>query len=148
MKKLALLLALLLFTVGNAQILEPVTWSTSVEKISDKEYELIAIADIETNWHLYAQNVPKDGPIPTTFLFKSSPNYLKKGNTKEDLGHTLSDPIFNMEIKFFETKALFKQRILIKEKAPFKINATVEFMVCDDSRCLPPTEIDLVFNIK
>ncbi|MDO6817998.1 protein-disulfide reductase DsbD domain-containing protein [Zobellia sp. 1_MG-2023] len=148
MKKAVLILVLLVFATGNSQILEPVKWSTKVVKISDKEYDLMAIATIDAKWHLYSQTVPEDGPIPTTFLFKSSTNYLKKGNTKEEEGHTISDPVFNMEIKFFETKALFKQRILIKEKKPFKVNATVEFMVCDDSRCLPPTEVDLVFNIK
>lgn len=148
MKKLTLLLTLLVYAIGNAQILEPLTWSTSVNKISDKEYELVAEADIETNWHLYSQYVPKEGPIPTTFSFKSSPNYLKKGNTKEAIGETINDPVFNMEIKFFETKALFKQRILIKEKMPFSVYATVEFMVCDDTRCLPPSEEGLIFNIK
>ncbi|MDO6516005.1 protein-disulfide reductase DsbD domain-containing protein [Zobellia uliginosa] len=148
MKNVILILVLLVFSIGNSQILEPVKWSTKVVKISDKEYELMAIATIDAKWHLYSQTVPKDGPIPTTFLFKSSTNYLKKGNTMEEEGHTINDPVFNMEIKFFEIKALFKQRILIKEKAPFKVNATVEFMVCDDSRCLPPTEVDLVFNIK
>ena len=148
MKKLTLLLALLVITVGNAQILEPVKWTTSVKKISDKEYELIATASIEPNWHLYSQTVPENGPIPTTFSFASSPNFLKKGNTKEDAGHTINDPVFDMVIKFFETQASFKQRILIKKQAPFKVEATVEFMVCDDSRCLPPTEVDLVFNIK
>ncbi|WP_405605800.1 protein-disulfide reductase DsbD domain-containing protein [Polaribacter sp. Asnod1-A03] len=148
MKKLILLLALFVFTIGNAQIFEPVKWSTSVTKISDKEYELEAIANIEENWHLYSQTVPKNGPIATIFSYQSSPSFLKKGNTKEEVGHTINDPVFNMEIKFFETKASFKQRILIKEKVPFKVNATVEFMVCDDSRCLPPTEVDLVFNIQ
>lgn len=148
MKKLILVLGLLAITTVNSQILDPVKWSTSVKKISDKEYELIATASIDTNWHLYSQTVPEGGPIATTFSFKSSPSFLKKGNTKEDSGHTVNDPVFNMEIKFFETKALFKQRILIKQKVPFKINGTVEFMVCDDSRCLPPTEVDLVFNIK
>lgn len=148
MKKLILVLTIFVFAIGNSQILEPVKWSTSVKKISDKEYELIATATIEKNWHLYSQNVPENGPIPTTFSFKSSPNYLKKGNTKEDTGHTINDPVFDMKIKFFETKALFKQRILIKNKVPLWLNAVVEFMVCDDSRCLPPTEVDLIFEVK
>ena len=148
MKKVILILLLLVFAIGNSQILEPVKWSTKVVKISDKEYELMATATSDAKWLLYSQTVPESGPIPTTFLFKSSSNYLKKGNTKEEVGHTINDPIFNMKIKFFETKATFKQRILLKNKAPFKVEATVEFMVCDDSKCLPPTEIDLVFNIK
>ena len=148
MKKFIYIVIFLSFTLGHSQILEPVKWLTSVEKVSNIEYVLVAKATIQKGWHLYSQHVPENGPIPTTFSFKSSSNYLKKGNTKEDEGHTVDDKIFDMKIKYFETKALFKQRIQLKNKTPFKVNATVEFMVCDDSRCLPPTEIDLVFEIK
>lgn len=148
MKKLILVLALALSFTSYSQILEPVKWSTSVNKISDTEYELIATATIDENWHLYSQNVPDNGPIATSFVFEGNANYLKKGNTKEDKGHTVNDPVFGMIIKFFETKASFKQRIKLKNKKAFSVNAVVEFMVCDDSRCLPPTEVDLVFDVK
>lgn len=148
MKKVILILALFVITAGNSQIVDPVKWSTKVVKISDSEYELIADASIAANWHLYSQSVPEDGPIATMFSFKTNVNYLKKGNTKEGEGHTINDPIFNMKIKYFETKASFRQRIQLKNKVPFKINGVVEFMVCDDSRCLPPAEVDLVFYIK
>ncbi|APY11343.1 cytochrome C biogenesis protein [Seonamhaeicola sp. S2-3] len=148
MKKLLILLALVCFANGFAQILDPIKWSTSVEKISDTEYELIATATIEENWHLYSQTVPEGGPIATSFTFESNGNYLKKGNTKEEKGHTVHDKIFDMEIKFFKTQAAFKQRIKLKGKTPFNINASVEFMVCDDARCLPPTEKELTFAIK
>ncbi|MDO6803455.1 protein-disulfide reductase DsbD family protein [Wenyingzhuangia sp. 1_MG-2023] len=120
MKKCILLLALLVFTMGNSQILELVKWATKVVKTSEKEYQLIATATIDENWHLYSQNVPENAPVPTTFSFKSNANYLKKGNTKEGLGHTIDDPIFDMEIKYFETKAIFKQRIQLKIKSRSK----------------------------
>ena len=148
MKKLFLILVLAISFNGFSQILEPVRWSTSVEKISDSEYELIATASIDPHWHLYSQNVPEGGPIATSFTFEGNANYLKKGNTNEEEGHTINDPIFDMIIKYFETKASFKQRIKLKNKNTFNVNAVVEFMVCDESRCLPPTEVDLVFNIK
>lgn len=148
MKKIILFLALIVAFVGQAQILNPVKWTTSVTKISDSEYELIATATIKSGWHLYSQNVPQDGPIPTKFAFEGNVNYLKKGNTVEDRGHTIQDPIFGMEITYFEKKAAFKQRIKVKGKAPFQVKGTVEFMVCDDSRCLPPTEVDLIFKVK
>ncbi|WP_066220054.1 protein-disulfide reductase DsbD domain-containing protein [Formosa haliotis] len=148
MKKLIVLITLLIASVGYSQILEPVKWSTSVNKISDSEYELLATASIEEGWHLYSQSVPADGPIPTRFSFVSNGKYLKKGNTIEEKGHTIDDPIFEMEIKYFDTKAVFKQRIKLKSNTPFKVNGTVEFMVCDDSRCLPPTEVDLEFIIE
>ena len=148
MKKLLLILVLTIGINGFSQILEPVKWSASVNKISDTEYELIATASIDANWHLYSQSVPENGPIPTSFTFKGSANYLKKGNTNEEEGHTINDPIFDMRIKYFETKATFKQRIKLKTTKPFKVNAIVEFMVCDDARCLPPTEVDLVFEVN
>lgn len=98
--------------------------------------------------HLYSQVVPEDGPIPTRFSYQSNEKYLKKGNTQEESGETVFDPVFEMDIKYFDSKATFKQRIRLKGKVPFTVKGTVEFMVCDESRCLPPTEVELVFNVK
>jgi len=148
MKKAILILVLLVFTIGNSQILEPVKWSTDVIKISDKEYELIATAIINAKWHLYSQDVPDNGPIPTTFNYNDDNGAFKiLGSTTEKEGHTIDDPVFNMKIKYFENKATFKQKVeVLGSKTSLK--AFVEFMVCDDTRCLPPTEVDLVFNIN
>ena len=148
MKNIILVLALVLSFNAFSQIHDPVKWSTSVNKISDTEVELIASATIQGEWHLYSQTVPENGPIPTKFVFQGNGNYLKKGNTKEDEGHTIDDPVFGMRIKYFGEKALFKQRVKLKTKEAFNIEAVVEFMVCNDTQCLPPTEIDLVFEIK
>ncbi|WP_227806514.1 protein-disulfide reductase DsbD domain-containing protein, partial [Algibacter lectus] len=148
MKNLILLLTLFSFVIGNSQISDPVKWTTSVEKLSETEYLLVSKATIESGWHLYSQNVPDDGPIPTTFTYDDSNSEFKiLGNTSEEKGHIVDDPVFDMTIKFFEESALFKQKVKI-EKGLTSINGFVEFMVCDDTRCLPPTEIDLVFNIS
>ncbi|CAH8282155.1 thiol:disulfide interchange protein DsbD [Mariniflexile fucanivorans] len=148
MKKIITFLIFIAAFASHAQVLKPVKWTTSVNKISDTEYELVATATIDKGWHLYSQTVPEDGPIATSFTFEGNTNYLKKGNTSEDKGHTVQDPVFDMEITYFDKKANFKQRIKLKGKVPFVVKGTVEFMVCDDSRCLPPTEVDLVFNVK
>lgn len=130
-----------------AQIHDPVKWSTSTQKISETEYDLIVTATIEAKWHLYSQNVPADGPIPTSFSFKTIPDFKLIGKTTEEKGVTVHDPVFEMQIKYFENKATFKQRIKVLSDKSFKIAGTVEFMVCDDASCLPPTEIDLAFLI-
>ena len=140
------LLALLIFSLnGFSQILDPIDWSTSVEKISDTEYDLVITATIDAGWHLYSQNVPEDGPIPTTFRFETSEAYELIDNTKEDEGHEIDDPVFMMRIKYFEDKAVFKQRVSFKG-SPESVKGSVEFMVCDDSRCLPPNDEPLVFE--
>ncbi|WP_299554153.1 thioredoxin family protein [Seonamhaeicola sp.] len=147
MKKLLVLLVLAVSTSSFSQILEPVKWSTSVERISDTEYKLISKASIEPKWHLYSQDVPEGGPIPTTFAYDVSKGGFKTiDKTIEPEGHTVDDPVFDMKIKFFEDEAIFEQNIEVTG-ATDVVYGTVEFMVCDDSRCLPPETIDLVFNI-
>ena len=148
MKNLLYLVVFLFSVQGFSQIHDPVKWKTSVNKISDQEYELVATAAIQGQWHLYSQSVPENGPIPTNFVFESNSNYLKKGNTKEGTGHEIDDKVFNMRIKYFDKSADFKQRIRIKNKDAFKVNAVVEYMVCNDTQCLPPKEVDLIFEVK
>ncbi len=147
-KQLLLLIALLAFTVGNSQILEPVKWTASIEKISDTQYNLVSKATIDPGWHLYSQNVPEDGPIPTTFTFDDANGAFKfVGNTGEEAGRVVNDPVFQMRIKFFEKSAVFVQRVELLGDVK-TVNGTVEFMVCDDSRCLPPTEVELEFHLN
>ena len=150
MKRTASLLALLLliFQWGFSQILEPVEWSTSVEKISDDTYILVSKTNIEKGWHLYAQDVPEDGPIPTTFSYNLDEEVVLLGLTKELEGHIVDDPVFLMKIKYFEEYAEFRQAIKVSNNRLSSVLGEVEFMVCDDTRCLPPSYVDLEFNLN
>ncbi|WP_372795487.1 cytochrome c biogenesis protein CcdA [Lutibacter sp.] len=149
MRKLFLFFTLfsVIFT-SFSQIHDPVKWSTSVEKVSDSEYDLVISSTIEENWHLYSQNVPENGPIPTSFTFEITKDFELIGATSEEEGHTVNDPVFEMKIKFFENKAVFKQRIKVLSASAINIVGEVEFMVCDDANCLPPTLVDLNFQIS
>ena len=53
------------------QMYNPVKWTTSVEKITEKEYLLKAEAKIQSGWHLYGQYIEEGGPSPTAFTFKN-----------------------------------------------------------------------------
>jgi thiol:disulfide interchange protein DsbD len=149
MKNLIITLCgLLVFSLTtNAQVLEPVKWETSVEKISDTEYDLISTAAVDDGWHLYSQSVPDDGPIPTTFIYKATTDYELSGTTQEEEGHTVDDPVFLMKIKFFEDKAEFRQRIKVLNQELSIVEGEVEFMACNDEKCLAPEYIDLRFDI-
>lgn len=139
----------LLFTIGAfSQIIDPVKWSTSVKQNSDTEYVLMATATIDKGWHLYSQNVPEDGPIPTSFNFDTSQGGFELlGKTLEEEGHTVDDPVFEMKIKFFENSAVFQQKVKLTSNITV-IKGVVEFMVCNDVMCSAPTEIDLVFTLN
>lgn len=134
------------FTLSG-QIHNPVKWQTGINKISETEYDLEAKATIEKGWHLYSQNVPDGGPIPTTFTFETHSGYKSIGEVKESKGITEKDPVFDMVIKYFENVATFTKRIQLTGNKGITIKGEVEFMVCDDTNCLPPDYVDLVFNI-
>ena len=150
MKKILVVLILLLGLQAKAQIYDPVKWTTAVEKISDSQFDLIITATLEKGWHLYAQHIEgDDGRIPTAVTFKSSLNtYQLIGKTIEGEGHTEHDKVFDMVIKSFEKEAVFKQRINLLTDKEIIINEIVNFMVCDDALCLPPTDVDLTFTVK
>ncbi|OIQ30787.1 MAG: thiol:disulfide interchange protein [Bacteroidetes bacterium MedPE-SWsnd-G2] len=149
MKQLFTYFLFLVMSVGalQAQVLEPVKWASNIEKISEDEYNLIFNATIDDNWHLYSQNVPEGGPIATEFLFEESQGFELIGKTIEEEGHESMDPVFEMEIKFFEHKAKFQQRIKVTNSELSVIKLEVGYMACDDARCLPPTYEDVEFNL-
>ena len=146
-KRVLLLLTVLLSFASFSQILDPVDWSTSVEKISETKYKLITKATIDKGWHLYSQEVPDDGPIATLFTYVNDGSFALSGKTKEGKGITGFDPVFNMNITYFSDHAKFEQIVDVTGKTR-NIAASVYFMVCDDSRCLSPTEIALNFELQ
>ncbi len=149
MKKIYLFLLLATVSLASvqSQVLDPVKWSTSIKKISETEYDLISKATIEDKWHLYSQVVPDNGPLPTNLTFEENSAYKLVGKAKESKGHTVHDPVFDMVITFFEHTATFTQRVKLTGDKGTTVKGEVEFMVCDDTRCLPPSYVDLVFKI-
>jgi thiol:disulfide interchange protein DsbD len=135
--------------VASAQIHKPVVWDTSVEKINETDFNLIISATIEDGWHLYSQDVPEGGPIATSIsINEEKEKFQLIGKPSEDQGHEEFDNVFKMRIKFFEEKASFKQKIRLLTSNKIKIEGTLEFMVCDDTFCLPPTEVDISFEVQ
>ena len=152
MKKiLAFLFCLTISFTAVSQIYNPIEWKTSVEKVSENTYSLVSTATIKEGWHLYAQEVPKGGPIPTTFTYDDEGGKIKiVGNTSEPEGKIKFTTLFSdegMNIKSFANKAVFKQTVELADMAVTQVNAFVEFIACTDEQCLPPKEIELSFDL-
>ena len=132
----------------SAEILNPITWSFSNKQISDTEFNLMFTANIEDSWHLYSQFIAEGGPVATSFKFKPSKDYELVGKvTESPKPKEVYEKVFEMKVAFFEQKAVFTQKIKLKSAtAVFK--GAVRFMACDDSQCLPPTDVDFSFNLK
>mgnify|MGYP003473640011 FL=1 len=148
MKKIFTALTLLLFSgFANAQINNPVTWSYSAKKIADKTYEIHMTANIDGNWHLYAQDAG-EGPEPTTFSFTTNPLISFDGKVKEVGKMEKSyDKNFNSVLKYYAKKDDFVQKIKVKSSIATVVKGTVNFMVCNDRQCLPPRDIPFSINV-
>ena len=137
------------FTSANKeqQIEEPITWDSHLEKENDSIYKLSFTAKLEKGWHLYAQDIDDEGPIPTSFTFADAgKTYELIGETSEPNVPTIFDEVFGMEIKYFENEATFFQTIKVLDKDAV-IEVEVEFMVCNDSQCLPPDIVPFQFSV-
>lgn len=136
------------FPDPNAKIYDPVKWSFSNEKLNDKEYNLVITAKIEKGWHVYSQFIDDGGPIPTSFKFKSSSDYKLIGKVSESpKAISAFDKNFNMQIAWHKDQVVFKQKVsLLVPKT--NISGTLEFMVCNDERCLPPTEVEFTIALS
>lgn len=137
---------------GQIEAKSNVTWKTTVKQLSPTQYQLIFEAHINLGWHLYSQFMPEDGALPTVFSYKNAgKDYLLKGKTKEVGGITKMDPVFDLELTYFEEKAQFIQIIEVKDTTLKQIAVSIEYQTCDDSSCtmdfdeliisLDPTEI-------
>lgn len=141
-KKIHLLILFTLVThVVFGQIFEPVTWSHELKITGKTTGEIIHKATIEDKWHLYGMNIPKNGPRPTRIVYENLTNAEKDGDiiAKSKLLEVF-DKSFDMNLSWYANEAIFVQKIKFKDAAQVKIEGYVEFMACDDERCLPPVQ--------
>ena len=148
MKKIVLgnLVIMMLLGSVNAQIINPVQWNYTAKKIADKTFELHITATIGDKWHIYAQDAG-EGPVPTTLVYAANPLLKLDGTTKE-VGklEKAFDKNFNSTLKFYSKKVDFVQIVKMKSAVATTVKGTITYMVCDDSKCLPPK--DVPFNIS
>lgn len=143
MKKYFLLsLAIIGFSVAWAQE-KPVNWNFTAKKVADKTYEVHITANITGNWHIYSQNVGVDGPLPTTFTFVKNPLVTIDGTPKEQ-GKLIKkkEEAWDGVVNYYEKTVNFVQTVKVKGAAKTNVAGKVEFMVCNDEKCLPPTEVE------
>ncbi len=149
MKKIFFALLIMIFALqSQAQKLAPVKWTYQAVKTGDKQYNIIITAIVDAPWHIYSQFVKK-GPVPTTVQFAKNPLVLLKGTTKE-VGQLEKkfDKNFDAVIGSFGGKVQFIQAVTLKVATKTKLNGTIEFMVCNEERCLPPTKQSFEVDIQ
>ena len=149
MRKAATILLLFLsVTTVFSQVIEPVSWSFRSEKIGSNSFRIVMTATVDQGWHMYSMDIPKGGPVATSFSFDKQDGYSLKGTpvavTKPEVKF---DQSFEMNIGMYAGTADFNQELIVS-KFPVTVKGTVTFMSCNDKECLPPRDVEFSVTIK
>ena len=133
---------------AEAQIHDPVAWDFALYDNGDGTLDLDFHAEIEAGWHVYSQFLnPFDGPIPTSFTIETEGVATADTAAAECEPHLEYDPNFMLDLLFFEEQTHWVHTISFPGAIPDTIKGYLTFMVCDESKCLPPEDIDFALAL-
>lgn len=140
----------LILTLANlASAQTPVQWNFSAKKVTNNTYEVTLKASVDNPWHIYSQTTPDGGPLPTKITFTKNPLVTIEGKAKENGELVMKhEEVFGIDVKYFEGEVSFVQTVKLKASAKTNLRGTVEFMVCTNQQCLPPTTVPFDIALK
>lgn len=143
MKRTIFSIAILLLTFIGAfsQIKTPIKWNNKVEMTSAKEGDLVFVVTVDQGWHLYGFNLPEGGPKSTNIIFDKNDNVELIGSIVPSIPPTEKvDPIFSLQLSWWDSNVTFKQKFRIKEDVKTTITGRIEFQGCNNESCIAPTK--------
>ncbi|MBK9565220.1 MAG: thioredoxin family protein [Saprospiraceae bacterium] len=134
---------------GQGKILNPVKWRFEIEKVSGNDYKLKYIAKVDKGWTVYSQYTADDGPVPTSINYDEISGIELIGKTTESGSKKEGmDPFFGVNvIKFTADKPFVIEQKIKVINASKPIVGYVNFMACDNEKCLPPTDAEFTLRI-
>lgn len=125
--------------------LESVKWSTEVKELEAGLYQIVFTAAVDGGWHIYDLGPYElGGPMATSFEFTPDASYSLEGGVYALAeAHREFDPIYEMEIGYYEGKAQFAQNVRCDGAA--SVAVTADWMACNDMNCVTG---DNDFSIK
>ncbi len=147
MKKLRYLIAVLCLAAFNLHaedvpVEQAIKWSYKVEFTGADEANVVITAKLFHHYHLFSllhDPMAYDFTgTPTLIQFKKSPEYQLIGKIRESNPVRGSDDmgsyVWHME------KAVFTQKIKLKTQQKFDLHFSVDWQICNETMCYPPTQ--------
>lgn len=146
-KRLSLLFGALLMCIFTfAQMQTPVKFKSELKKLSDNQLEVVFTGTIDEGWHVYSTGLGEDGPTSATFNLDKIEGAKVMGElTFEGEEIKKFDPIFEMNVRYFEKTVKFIQKLEITS-SEYTIAGYLEFGACNDESCMPPTAVDFTYS--
>ena len=147
MKKNILILTLLWATIGFAQMVNPVKWTSNLEKVSDSTYNLVFKATIEKGWHVYSQHTPEGGSLPIEIISEQADkDFVFNGKAAESPTEKAFNETFGVEEVFFSHNLMLKQPITILNKDVKTIEIILYAQACEEA-CIQLEE-NFIFDLS
>ena len=143
MKRTIFSIAILLLTFIGAfsQIKTPIKWNNKVEMTSAKEGDFVFVVTVDQGWHLYGFNLPEGGPKSTNIIFDKNDNVELIGSIVPSISPVEKvDPIFSLQLSWWDSNVTFKQKFRIKDDVKTTITGRIEFQGCNNESCIAPTK--------
>ena len=133
MKNIFFIAALFLTITSFSQTAdEPIQIETSVQKISETEYDLIFTATLFKGWYLYSQYNPEDASLPLEItLQEGETGYTLAGKADEKDPFKKYSDTWEKEEIVFKDKAIITQRIQLTNKDITQIKLNFFGQVCE-----------------
>lgn len=129
-----------------AQIQEPIKFKTEWKTVSNQEVEIVFTGTADKGWHIYSTDLPDDGPISATFNLDQIEGAEVIGKlTPRGKEIEKMDPIFGMQVRFFEGTAVFVQKLKLTG-GNYNVTGYLQYGACNDENCLPPTNVEFSFK--
>lgn len=120
--------------------------SKKVVKKGD-EVTLIFIMKLSNTWKVYSNIQHYDmGPLPASFSFNPHPSYQLLGEVVPVGSKKEHEPVFEVDVNYFETLAEFRQRIKVLSDTLI-VKGIYQYQLCNaiDGRCAYRTD-EFEFN--
>lgn len=147
MKKLLIITFVFFAFSTNAQTENnPVVFDTSVEKISDTEYDLIFEVSILDQWHLYSQYNPDGASLPMEITLPDGVSGVELvGKARENKTYKEFSEVWEKEEIFFKEHGTITQRVRLTNKDIRQVTLQFFAQVCKEV-CIQIEE-DFTFSL-
>lgn len=136
-----IILSLMLFAFGaNAQMLEPIVWSSTIKMTSNNEGVMTFKASIDDGWHLYSFDLPENGPNATKISFEKTSGIELLGEivpSRQPIDTV--DLVFNIRVGWWDADVEFSQKFKVLEEGKYDIAGEIYFQACNGETCIAPT---------
>ena len=132
MKQFLLLISLLYSLFTTAQTADnPIVWESSINQISETEYDVIFTAKLLQEWHLYSQENPEGASQPLEILIPEDRNgYKLVGKATESQTKKEYSEVWEKEEIFFADTAIITQRLVVIDKNTTAVTLEIYGQVC------------------